>query len=113
MLFRSTKALAAIKKDSTSLFISAMTAWEIALLHKKGRLKLPLPPGEFMEKAVRHHGIQELPVQREVAMRAVLLPDIHNDPIDRLLIAEALHHRCLLITKDEKIPLYPGVKTVW
>lgn len=109
----SAKAKAAMKKDSNSLFISAMTPWEIALLHKKGRLNLPLPPREFVEKAVRHHGIQELPVQRDVAMRAVLLPDIHNDPIDRLLVAEAMHHRCLLVTKDEKIPLYPGVKTVW
>jgi PIN domain nuclease of toxin-antitoxin system len=109
----SAKAYEAIEKDRTSLFISVMTSWEIARLHKKGRLRLPLPPGEFVERAVRHHGVQELPLNREVAMRGVSLPDIHNDPIDRILVAEAVHHGCLLVTKDEKIPLYPGIKTIW
>jgi PIN domain nuclease of toxin-antitoxin system len=66
-----------------------------------------------VERALGYYGVQELPLNREVAMKGVALPDIHNDPIDRILIAEALQHRCLLVTKDEKIPLYPGVKTIW
>ncbi|MBU6183023.1 MAG: type II toxin-antitoxin system VapC family toxin [Verrucomicrobia bacterium] len=106
-------ALGAIKKDRESLFISVVTCWEIALLHKKGRLLLPLPPNEFVEKAALHHGVQDLPLTREIAMAAVALPEIHNDPFDRILVAEALHHGCRLVTKDETIPLYPGVKAVW
>ena len=106
-------AHAAIKKDRDSLFISVVTAWEVALLQKKGRLFLPLPPEEFIQRALRHHGVQELQLQREIAMAAVALPDIHNDPFDRILVAEALHHKCRIITKDEKIPLYPGVKAIW
>jgi PIN domain nuclease of toxin-antitoxin system len=109
----SAKAFAAIKKDRRSLYISVVTVWEIALLHKKGRLLLPLPAGEFVERAMRHHGIQELPLTGEVALRAVALPDLHNDPFDRILIASSLHHQCHLVTKDEKIPLYPGIVTVW
>lgn len=42
-----------------------------------------------------------------------LAPDIHNDPFDRILVAEALQHRCRLVTKDATIPLYPGVVTIW
>jgi PIN domain nuclease of toxin-antitoxin system len=41
----------------------------------------------------------------------VALLDIHNDPFHRILIAEALHHRCRIVTKDEKILLYPGVNS--
>jgi PIN domain nuclease of toxin-antitoxin system len=109
----SAKAAVAIKKDLDSLFISVVTAWEIALLYKKGRLHLALPPPEFVERAILHHGVQELPLTREVSMASVSLPDIHNDPFDRILVAEALQHRCRLVTKDAKIPLYPGVVTIW
>jgi PIN domain nuclease of toxin-antitoxin system len=109
----SAKAAVAIKKDLDSLFISVVTAWEIALLYKKGRLHLALPPPEFVERAIRHHGVQELSLTREVSMASVSLPDIHNDPFDRILVAEALQHRCRLVTKDTKIPLYPGVVTIW
>lgn len=109
----SVKAATAIKKDLASLFISVVTAWEIALLHKKGRLHLALSPAEFVERAIRHHGVQELPLTREISMASVSLPDIHNDPFDRILVAEAIHHGCRLVTKDAKIPLYPGVLTVW
>jgi PIN domain nuclease of toxin-antitoxin system len=109
----SSAALAAIKKDRNSLFISVATGWEIALLHKKRRLTLPLPPRAFVDKAMRRHGVRELPLKMEIAIAAVALPDIHNDPFDRILVAEALHHKCRIVTKDETIPLYPGVNAVW
>jgi len=109
----SARAFAAIKKDRHSVFISAVVPWEIALLFKKGRLLLPLSPKEFVERAAQHFGVQELPIARETTINAVALPDIHNDPFDRILIAEALCHKCRLVTKDEKIPLYPGIKTIW
>ena len=60
-----------------------------------------------------YYGVQELPITRETTIAAVALPAIHNDPFDRILIAEAFRHQCLLVTKDEKIPLYPGVETIW
>ena len=106
-------AFSAIKKDRGSLFISVVTSWEIALLYKKGRLLLPLAPSEFVEKAMQRYGVQELPLRSEIAMAAVALPDIHNDPFDRILVAESLHNKCRLVTKDEKISLYPGVEAVW
>jgi PIN domain nuclease of toxin-antitoxin system len=90
-----------------------VTAWKIALLYKKGRLHLALPPPEFVERVIRHHGVQELSLTREISMAGVSLPDIHNDPFDRILVAEALQHRCRLVTKDATIPLYPGVVTIW
>jgi PIN domain nuclease of toxin-antitoxin system len=106
-------ALTAIKKDRDSLFISVVTAWEVALLQKKGRLFLPLPPEEFLQRALSHHGVQELQIKREIVLAGVALPDIHNDPFDRILVAEAIHHKCRIVTKDEKIALYPGVKAIW
>ena len=109
----SAKAAAAIKRDLDLLFTSVVTTWDIVLLYKKGRLHLALPPAEFVERAIRHHGVHELPLTRQVSMASVSLPDIHNDPFDRILVAEALQHRCRLVSKDSKIPLHPGVVTIW
>ena len=102
-----------IQKFQSSLLVSAISAWEIALLYKRGRLLLPVPPDVFIDKALARHGIQELPITRACTVAAVALPDIHNDPFDRILVAEALQRRCRIITKDAIIPTYPGISVVW
>jgi len=107
------KARKLIETHPESLALSIVSAWEIALLHKKKRLELPLPPDVFIERALRHHGIEELALQREAVLKAVALPDIHNDPFDRVLVAEAQRGKFKLVTKDSVIPNYPGIKTVW
>lgn len=103
----------AIHKFQRGLMLSVASAWEIALLYKRGRLLLPVPPEIFLERAVARHGIHELPVTRQRTLEAVSLPDIHNDPFDRILIAEALGRKCRIITKDAVIPSYPGVSVIW
>ena len=103
----------AIHKFNGRLWISAVSAWEVALLHKRGRLLLPVSPEIFMQRAAARHGLHKLPVTTGLAMAAVALPDIHNDPFDRILIAEALERRCRIATKDAVIPKYPGVSVVW
>ncbi|MEY5011251.1 MAG: hypothetical protein RLZZ253_2390 [Verrucomicrobiota bacterium] len=103
----------ALHQSKGSLMISAVSAWEIALLHRRGRLLLPVAPEVFVQRAVARHGLHELPVTAGVAMAAVALPDIHNDPFDRILIAETLERKCRLVTKDAVIPKYPGVSVVW
>ncbi len=103
----------AIHKFKGRLWISAVSAWEIALLYKRGRLLLPVSPQVFMQRAAARHGLHELPVTAELALAAVALPDVHNDPFDRILIAGALERKCRIVTKDAVIPKYPGVSVVW
>ncbi|MDA0578022.1 MAG: type II toxin-antitoxin system VapC family toxin [Verrucomicrobia bacterium] len=102
-----------LKQHPATLHISVVSAWEIALLVKRGRLELPLPPGEFISRAIRHHGLVELPLERRVAERAVALPDIHNDPFDRILVAECLERGGTLISRDTTLPRYPRLRVVW
>ena len=106
-------ARACIRANPASLHISVVSAWEMSLLIKRGRLTLPLPPEEFLTRAIAHHGLIELPLTRQVAQASVSLPDLHNDPFDRVLIAEC-HARALsLISCDTVIPRYPGIRVVW
>lgn len=109
----SKKALKYIEAHSQELAFSVVSAWEIALLHKKKRLELPLSPTDFIERALKHYGIEELVLHRTTALKAVNLPDIHDDPFDRVLIAEAQVGKLKLVTKDSVIPKYPGLHIIW
>ena len=62
-----------------------------------------------MADSLRHHGITEIPVDSSIAMTAAGLPDIHNDPFDRMLAATALVHRLKLLSKDTVLPRYQGL----
>lgn len=109
----SKSAAAAIQKYESGLLLSAVSAWEVALLYKRGRLFLPVSPELYLKKAVARHGLHELPITSERTFEAAALPDIHNDPFDRILIAEALKMKCSIITKDAVIPTYPRISVVW
>lgn len=102
-----------IRRAAGRLFLSAISSLEIALLVKRNRLDLPLRPEQFVAESLRHHGITEIPVDSKIAMAAAALPDIHNDPFDRILAATAIIHGLELLSKDIVLPRYPGLKVVW
>ncbi len=109
----SSGAKQAILQNADELFISSISALEIAILVKRNRLRLPVETGEFVERAVRQHGIHEVPVDRHVAITAVSLPDIHNDPFDRLILATARLHHMDILSMDKAFPQYRAAKVLW
>lgn len=109
----SSAARTAIRAHPVSLHFSIVSAWEISLLVKRGRLTLPLSPEEYLTRAIAHHGLIELPLTRRVAQASVSLPDIHNDPFDRILIAECHVRGLSLISRDAQIPRYPRLNVIW
>ncbi|MBF0386414.1 MAG: type II toxin-antitoxin system VapC family toxin [Candidatus Omnitrophica bacterium] len=109
----SLKARAAITKHAQTLYISAISAFELAVKQRRKKLILPLPAGEWYAKTLDHHGIQEIVVSSDILVRSVNLPSLHNDPCDRIIIATALHHRCPILTCDSWISRYPIVTTIW
>lgn len=103
----------AIRDQAGKLLFSGISGLEIALAVKRGRLVLPTSPESFIEMAARQHGITEIPVSYEIGCLAADLPDIHNDPFDRIIIATAFKHRAQICTKDRRITEYPDVDVVW
>ena len=89
------------------LFISAITFWEIALLQKKGRLEADTDPLSW-RAAVLNLGMQEVPVSADVAVRSIMLENMHNDPADRMLAATAVTHHLTLVTADRMLLEWPG-----
>jgi len=102
-----------IREAAGRLFMSAISSLEIAILVKRGRLELPLPPERFVSECLRQHGITEIPLDSAIGMAAAALPDIHNDPFDRILAATAIIHRLELLSKDTVLPRYPGLRVTW
>jgi PIN domain nuclease of toxin-antitoxin system len=96
----------------SEVFLSAASAWEIAVKHRLGKLPLPARPEAFVPAQRSAHGIEPLPVDEEAALHVAKLPDLHRDPFDRMLVAQAIVGGLVLVTPDEPIRQYP-VRTLW
>jgi PIN domain nuclease of toxin-antitoxin system len=98
----------------TSIIISSISAWEIALLSNRGRLKLSIDIQAWVRKTESLPFIQFIPVDNTIALRSVDMPGVfHPDPADRIITATAMTMGLPLVTKDEKILGYSHVKTIW
>jgi PIN domain nuclease of toxin-antitoxin system len=87
-----------------TIYLSAVTAWEIALLVDAGHIELDLPAEEWVERFLDRPGIEAVPLGYRAACRAYQLSHLeHRDPADRLLIAAAIELACPLVTYDERI----------
>ncbi|MGA1865115.1 MAG: type II toxin-antitoxin system VapC family toxin [bacterium] len=102
-----------IKNNAGNLFISAISAFEIAVKARKGKIVLPLESGVWFERVIKFHGIQEVPINSEIASLSVSLPLLHNDPCDRIIIATAIRNSMIIVSSDELITQYEGVKVIW
>ncbi len=92
---------------------SPISAWEIAIKSKAGKLLLACPPEEWFRRALDIYQIEEIPLATRILCAAAELPAIHRDPFDRVLVATAIAHDLTLLTADRDIPSYPGVKAIW
>ena len=97
---------------SNEVYLSVISAWEIALKHSLGRLPLPADPQQFVPRQRKKHRIRSLALDEESALNIARLPDIHGDPFDRMLISQALIHGLVILSPDKLIQKYP-VRFVW
>lgn len=95
------------------VYVSAVTAWEIAIKAKSGKLRLEIPPNEWFQQTLERYYLSEIPLQTSLLCDAAELPLLHRDPFDRVLVASAISRSLTILTSDRMIPTYPGVKVVW
>jgi PIN domain nuclease of toxin-antitoxin system len=92
--------------DATTLVISAISPWEIAIKWRTGRLPLPEHPRPWFSRVVREFGARMLPVELAHVVHVADLHDHHGDPFDRLLIAQAQVEGMPIVTTDRSFPRY-------
>ena len=108
----STLAAAAIRDPSNEVFLSAVSAWEIASKHRAGRLPLPEPPDRLIPIEHDLRGVRALAFDEESALQVLRLPPLHRDPFDRMLISQAIAGSLIIVTPDPLITQYP-VRVIW
>ncbi len=96
-----------IEDTSEQPYFSAASIWEVAIKHGLGRADFRADP-HLLRKGLLEHGYRELAVTGAHAAAVALLPPIHRDPFDRLLVAQAQLEAFTLFTADERVGRYPG-----
>ena len=89
------------------LLFSAASLWEIAIKNAIGRDDFQLDVRLF-RRGLRENGYTELAISCEHASNLDVLPPIHRDPFDRILVAQALSEGLVLLTADAVVAQYPG-----
>jgi len=101
----STKARELIESPKSTVWISAATVWEIAIKHSLGRGDMPVSSQDAL-RYFSESGYRFLPVEPEHAAAVEDLQPHHNDPFDRILVAQALVEPMRLITHDPMVARY-------
>ena len=93
-------------------YLSAASAWEIAIKYSLGRLPLPGKPEPYIRKIRERSGIAALAIDGESALYTAHLPQLLADPFDRMLVAQAIVHGMTILTPDEAIEQY-APRVLW
>lgn len=96
------RARAAVADSETPVFVSAVSAWEIAIKRSLGKLEVEGDVGSLIEQ----EDFEELPIRVVHAREAESLPPYHRDPFDRMLIAQSRHEGMVLLTGDRTFVKY-------
>ena len=84
------------------VYVSAASTWEISIKKSIGKLTAP----DDMDAIVESEGFEKLPITLFHGDQAGSLPELHKDPFDRMLIAQAQSEGLVIVTNDEKITQY-------
>ena len=103
----SAEAIAVIGNPDNDPFFSAASIWEVAIKFSLGRAGFDTDPHLF-RRGLLDNGYQKLPITGEHAAAIGMLPLLHKDPFDRLLISQATIEGILLLPADNVVARYPG-----
>jgi len=101
-----------LEETKNQLFLSAATSWEISIKWALGKLELPEPPSTYMPKRITSQAIRALQITHLHAWIAAELPRHHDDPFDRMLIAQAVTEDMVLMTADRQFERY-SAQILW
>ncbi len=108
----SARVRALYEESEHQLYLSSISAYEIVVKARLGRLELGAKPSDFISAVRQKFGIASLPVTEERALAVERLPPIHADPFDRLMIAQSIVHEMTVVTPDATVARY-SIRVLW
>ncbi len=103
----SARAVALIDDPDNLLVFSPASIWEVAIKAGLGREDFRADP-RLLRRGLLDSGYEELPISSEHAAAVAALPNLHRDPFDRMLVAQAMVEGVVLLTADQQLAQYPG-----
>ncbi|MBI0111266.1 type II toxin-antitoxin system VapC family toxin [Lactobacillus sp. W8093] len=103
----SARARTLMEDPDNVLVFSAASLWEITIKTGLGRADFQVDP-HLLRRGLIENGYEELPITSQHALAVGHLPDVHRDPFDRILVAQAMVEGLLLLTRDPLVKAYPG-----
>ncbi|ASC07519.1 MULTISPECIES: type II toxin-antitoxin system VapC family toxin [Acetobacteraceae] len=103
----SARARTLMEDPGNDLVFSAASLWEITIKTGLGRADFQVDP-HLLRRGLIENGYEELPITSQHALAVGQLPDVHRDPFDRILVAQATVEGLLLLTHDPLVKAYPG-----
>ncbi|HUP50882.1 MAG TPA: type II toxin-antitoxin system VapC family toxin [Longimicrobiales bacterium] len=97
------QARAALAEPENDLWLSPVSAWELALLIERGRLRVDRPAVQWVEEALSRIPLREATLNHAVALRSRTISLPHQDPADRFLAATAIVYELTLVTADRRL----------
>ena len=110
------KARQTIEDPNNTIYVSAVTYWEISLKYALGKLVLSNVTPDALPDTATRMGFETMSLDDHTASTFYKVPpDRHRDPFDRLIVWQAISQNVTLITKDKKLTSYKrlGLKTLW
>ena len=107
----SSHARSLVEGREHDVYLSAASAWEIAIKYSQGKLRLPDPPLKYVPSRLEQFGFVTLSIDQAHALHASALPLHHHDPFDRILIAQAQLEHLPILTSDPVFAAY-DVRTI-
>lgn len=95
-----------LRNAENQLYLSAASAWEIAIKVRTGKMRLPNNPALYVPRRARESNILSLPITEEHALAVAELPMEHADPFDRMLTAQAQLESLTVVTSDPVFERY-------
>jgi PIN domain nuclease of toxin-antitoxin system len=108
----SNTAKAIIADPSNTVYFSVVSAWEILIKGRTGKLSLPEPPEIYIPSRLALNQFVSLTVQMQHLLQISSLPEHHRDPFDRLLIAQSQVEQFPILTVDRMFNQY-AVSLIW
>jgi len=96
-----------IRHPQHEISLSVVSLWEAIIKHQLGKLPLPEPPERYLPTQRERHQIANLPLDEASVRQLATLPPIHRDPVDRMLVCQAIEHELTIITVDDVFRAYP------
>lgn len=96
-----------MENPENMLVFSAASLWEVTIKAGLGRADFQVDP-HLLRRGLIENDYEELPVTSQHAVAVGQLPDVHRDPFDRILVAQAMVEGLLLLTHDPFVQAYPG-----